>query len=456
MRPLIRLSGTYPVAGNGPNVLDQLQRAARKRSEAQLSTVESEAPAPSIPRHKGTSSSRPNTAPTTNGKTERPKSSGRTSNRLSRAWPFLSEPRSPTSAHSAESQAPPVPSIAAYHYQETAVESPQSPGFVDILDAQGNIKPYSFRSRVQAVGARDYGEDVAERNLGGHGLAPRSSEANPFYKLARPDGSAVDVNGSSFLTDASDDDIDESAPPPVIAKGELSKEERANRARGLKVKEPPSSRSSSFNMASIKSISRADVTFERGETWRGIAEKRPETHHGARSSNLLEAPSLGPTRRRSLNAFVSTSTSSDHETKERGKPRPLSLHPSQSNFNMRSASPPPMPRHQKRPSFGSGQRPQSSLSNTGSHDSFHVPNQKNDESRPRTRHSKKTRSDFSGFSSPVSHSSRGSQRHSMRGSITSSSRRHSSPGGMPQGIGRVEIDSPADGDFDDAAPSPRE
>lgn len=41
----------------------------------------------------------------------------------------------------------------------------RSSAFVDILDAQGELKPYDFRSRLQASGSREYGEDVADRNM---------------------------------------------------------------------------------------------------------------------------------------------------------------------------------------------------------------------------------------------------------------------------------------------------
>ncbi|KAH6605435.1 hypothetical protein Trco_007142 [Trichoderma cornu-damae] len=41
----------------------------------------------------------------------------------------------------------------------------RSSAFVDILDAQGEFKPYDFRSRIQASGTREYGEDVADRNM---------------------------------------------------------------------------------------------------------------------------------------------------------------------------------------------------------------------------------------------------------------------------------------------------
>ncbi|KAL7807948.1 hypothetical protein V8C44DRAFT_336824 [Trichoderma aethiopicum] len=41
----------------------------------------------------------------------------------------------------------------------------RSSAFIDILDAQGELKSYDFKSRVQASGSRDYGEDVADRNI---------------------------------------------------------------------------------------------------------------------------------------------------------------------------------------------------------------------------------------------------------------------------------------------------
>lgn len=55
-------------------------------------------------------------------------------------------------------------------------------GHVDLLDAQGGLKPYDFRSRLHAAGARDYGEDVAERNMGENGVDVRSTAAQEFYE----------------------------------------------------------------------------------------------------------------------------------------------------------------------------------------------------------------------------------------------------------------------------------
>ncbi|KAG6056335.1 hypothetical protein E4U32_005772 [Claviceps aff. humidiphila group G2b] len=70
-----------------------------------------------------------------------------------------------------------VPSIS--DSMAASLSRPQA--HVDILDAQGGIRPHDFRSRVQAAGVRDYGEDVAERNMGENGVDVRSAAAREFY-----------------------------------------------------------------------------------------------------------------------------------------------------------------------------------------------------------------------------------------------------------------------------------
>ncbi|KAG5979069.1 hypothetical protein E4U55_005608 [Claviceps digitariae] len=71
-----------------------------------------------------------------------------------------------------------VPSISS----SSAASLSRAQGHVDILDAHGGIRPYDFRSRVQATGVRDYGEDVAERNMGENGVDVRSAAAREFYQ----------------------------------------------------------------------------------------------------------------------------------------------------------------------------------------------------------------------------------------------------------------------------------
>lgn len=52
---------------------------------------------------------------------------------------------------------------------------------VDLLDAHGQLGPSDFKARVQASGSRDYGEDVAERNIGQNGLILNSPAVQKFY-----------------------------------------------------------------------------------------------------------------------------------------------------------------------------------------------------------------------------------------------------------------------------------
>ncbi|KAM0323513.1 hypothetical protein ACHAQA_008794 [Verticillium albo-atrum] len=83
--------------------------------------------------------------------------------------------------------------------QQTYLQAPKAPfahvrtnslhsintgkGFVDLLDAQSQFVPLQFQTRVKAEGARDYGEDVADRNLGENGTDLTSPQAQAFYAL---------------------------------------------------------------------------------------------------------------------------------------------------------------------------------------------------------------------------------------------------------------------------------
>ena len=75
------------------------------------------------------------------------------------------------------SSANPAPSINT----SRSIMSSTLPSHVDLLDAHGEIKPCDFRTRVQAAGTRDYGEDVAERNMGENGVDVQSPAAKAFY-----------------------------------------------------------------------------------------------------------------------------------------------------------------------------------------------------------------------------------------------------------------------------------
>ncbi|KAL2200493.1 hypothetical protein P885DRAFT_27719 [Corynascus similis CBS 632.67] len=71
------------------------------------------------------------------------------------------------------------------HSRTGSLRTNNTKAFKDLLDAQSEIKPADFRERVTAAGARDYGEDVAERNLGENGFDLGSEYVKAFYAQPR-------------------------------------------------------------------------------------------------------------------------------------------------------------------------------------------------------------------------------------------------------------------------------
>lgn len=70
------------------------------------------------------------------------------------------------------------------HSRTSSLLSETGSRFKDLLDAQSEIKPADFKSRVRASGARDYGEDVADRNIGENGIELQSPAVQAFYAQA--------------------------------------------------------------------------------------------------------------------------------------------------------------------------------------------------------------------------------------------------------------------------------
>jgi hypothetical protein len=77
----------------------------------------------------------------------------------------------------------------------TSLRSGGGKAFKDILDAQSEIRPADLRERVRAAGTREYGEDVAERNLSQNGCDIKAdhvpavhsqSQAIPLETTASP------------------------------------------------------------------------------------------------------------------------------------------------------------------------------------------------------------------------------------------------------------------------------
>lgn len=72
--------------------------------------------------------------------------------------------------------------------------------YVDLLDAHGQIGPSDFKARLKAAGSRDYGEDVAERNIGENGLLLGSAAVQNFYATQKSHPHAVPSRPSTSLS----------------------------------------------------------------------------------------------------------------------------------------------------------------------------------------------------------------------------------------------------------------
>ncbi|CAF3621352.1 unnamed protein product, partial [Fusarium graminearum] len=344
------IQGTYPVAGNGPNILDQLQRAARKRSQAQLSSIprhvgfdddddDSSAIPPMVPRFRGKSQSRPTTAPNqVDFPTSRPLSLTRSIRSSNSAWSVPERP-----ARGRTERLPPVPSIPTHHRRESSFDSFQNKrnSFVDVLDAQGEFKPSNFRSRVTATGSREYGEDVAERNLGDNGLNLKSAATKALYRLSGSGRLVLPADEQDYEED------DDCAPYPGVPHGD-SGTKRDNWS-----KSGSSAWRRSYSGPVVNDLPRPSKSH--------LREKRSESP----LATLKPAPLSKQDRRRSFNAFASP-----QEEEERPKPRPLSLHQSISSFSYERpqspptllppvsppASPPPVQRSRPKTSEGRSRR----------------------------------------------------------------------------------------------------
>ncbi|KFH42858.1 hypothetical protein ACRE_064060 [Hapsidospora chrysogenum ATCC 11550] len=453
------IRGGLPVAGNGPNTLTDLKRASRKRSEAQLSTrttTELSAPAPMVPRLRSKSLGRPSTAPTVASAPlphQRPKSAGRNSNRppflvqkTKPGPPYLLGMTGPDADVSADAPVadlpPPVPPIAAQFVKRNSTTAPSSllvttpvstgpasvtgsamsggsagagtvgsgggaggARYVDILDAQGAFKPSDFKTRLRATGARDYGEDVAERNLGVNGVDLNSPAVVAFYALTggRPlayksDGSAVDVHGNKYAAGNIPTDL------ATTVQGKDRDELSALANQRIRTPRFPQ-RTTSLQPRPLDN----GIPAAAGD----LAVRGREANKGNGSS---------PSRRMSVHGGPVASSSA-----AQSKPRPLSMHPVVSNFTTDSAIAPDIPRIRRTTSPTPADLPFKVSSRTKSRDSTTATknkkkkNQQPKDQLPRSRSAKGARTVVPLATSGHGRDTESEKKESMRRSRSASS-----------------------------------
>ena len=207
------VKGSYPVAGNGPNVLEEIQRSRAQRDTSSARRQTSVAAAPDVPRYREDIIDRPRTAPnhgTADGGRSKRNSiigsgswAGRTRSGFSTKSPpsiFRTSSRNErrnSIRSTVEPPLPPVPTPSATPKPQTYqpkkgngstsgtsatftppfaqhnrnISSSSHRSYVDLLEAHSTIRPETSKHRTKASGVRNYGEDVADRNIDRFGAA---------------------------------------------------------------------------------------------------------------------------------------------------------------------------------------------------------------------------------------------------------------------------------------------
>jgi len=114
------------------------------------------------------------------------------------APPVAFRPPRPSTANPLSAPSSSAGSIRTFtgHSRTNSLLSESGSRSKDLLDAQSEIRPADFKSRVRASGARDYGEDVADRNIGENGIELQSPAVQAFY--AQAEVAPVLTNGVRF------------------------------------------------------------------------------------------------------------------------------------------------------------------------------------------------------------------------------------------------------------------
>ncbi|KAJ0345646.1 hypothetical protein COL154_009251 [Colletotrichum chrysophilum] len=195
-------------------------------------------------------------------------------------------------------------------------------GFIDILDAQSEIKPSGFQNRVKAAGVRDYGEDVADRNIGENGVDLASAKVQAFYA----------TNGGS------PHDRQDGAPAPSVSMAQFGDKDQPFKPPRRHDSLDMGGRTKSLTSASVGQIPFRTTIFnpDRSQRHETIMEDVPESARSRRRQSLGSY---------SLGSFIPTTPSNG----------PLDVH------KIADSSVSPSTRRQKRRSTTGGEAPLNEL-----------------------------------------------------------------------------------------------
>ncbi|TRX99031.1 hypothetical protein FHL15_000373 [Xylaria flabelliformis] len=204
LEPPIR--GTYPVLGNGNKILEEFQKSHPHLAPRSRKNTPAPEPLDSRPRshdHYFPGGERPRTAPSTKpGETELPPVPKK------KYGPYRLPTKIATDiqASSASARPAPSPGLTSLYSDSIRSEFSRPRGYVDLLDAQSRFKHSDFQGRLQATGARDYGEDVADRNR----LEKATDSEKAKAQESHPDDE--DTICAPIISKDVDDDSDDELP----------------------------------------------------------------------------------------------------------------------------------------------------------------------------------------------------------------------------------------------------
>ena len=184
------------------------------------------------------------------------------------------------------------------HTSMLNIQTTTAGAFVDILDAQSEIKPSDFRTRLRATGARDYGEDVADRNI-----------------VASPTEVGAKMLASPAITPLH---LRRLAAAPQL-KAEI---QRPKTTQGVRSSEDPYQRTKSLNSATFAQFqSRSDGLVARTAGAAPKEKKRPSPYDGYHTDFQTSRPA---DRRQTLSTYESSQTRQKTKSgKSKSKPRPV-------------------------------------------------------------------------------------------------------------------------------------
>ncbi|KAJ9138812.1 hypothetical protein NKR23_g8177 [Pleurostoma richardsiae] len=179
------LKGTYPIAGNGPNVLlgSFIASQTKLNNKTQLSLDQKQeppAPAPFIPRFREEDIERPSSAPHGGPPAQWLNPINRPRKEISKGGPPVSLHKS-RAIHQASQHVP--------QRHQASTNDISNQGAMSIGQSQ----------------TRDYGEDVADRNIGENGHNLDSTRVQAFYAAAKADKFGINAKSRRRHVDSRDD-----------------------------------------------------------------------------------------------------------------------------------------------------------------------------------------------------------------------------------------------------------